>query len=81
MHLPDWSALAAAIVTFFTGATFVGRLYQRINGHGIAISENKEAWKALDDKMDAHTKQSADQYAQIQRSLGILEGHFGTKPE
>ena len=39
MHLPDWSTTAAAIVTFFTGATFVGRLYQRINGHGIAITD------------------------------------------
>ncbi len=79
MNIPDWSTVVAGIAAFLTGATWLGRQQQRINGHSVAITENKEAWKALDEKMDTHTKASAEQWAKVQRSLGRIEGMIGSR--
>lgn len=79
MTFPDWSTIAAAVIAFLTGATWIGRQQQRMNGHGIAISENKEAWKVLDRKMDAHIKASTEQWVKVQRSLGRIEGTIGSR--
>jgi len=79
MTFPDWSSIAAGMVAFITGATWIGRQQQRINGHGVAITENKEAWKTLDEKMDAHIQSSTEQWAKVQRSLGRIEGKIGSK--
>ena len=79
MTFPDWSTIVAGVVAFLTGATWIGKQQQRINGHGVAITENKEAWKTLDVKMDEHIKASQAQWARVQRSLGRIEGAIGSK--
>lgn len=80
MQIPDWSTVVAAVIAFFTGATWLGRQHQRLNAHDVEFKDVKAGMETLNTKMGEHTTQSANQYAQIQRALGRLEGHFGTNP-
>ena len=78
MQLPEWSTVVAAVVAFFTGATWLGRLNQRVNKTEQEIEHNQTvndaAFIALNTKMDEHTKTSAEQWGQVQRALGRIEG-------
>lgn len=84
MTFPDWTTIAAAIGALFTGSIWLGRQQQRLNHHDVQIEDLdakvSRGLTALHSKMDTHTNTSADQWAQVQRALGRLEGKLGTKP-
>ena len=83
-QFPDWGAIVAAVIAFLTGSSWLGRLQQRVNGHDEQLATHKEendaAFLALNSKMEQHTQTSAEQWAKVNRALGRLEGHFGTRP-
>ena len=81
MQIPDWSTALAALAAFFTGTLWLGRQQQRLNEHDTALKENADGIDVLTAKMDEHTKTSADQWAQVQRALGRIEGHIGSKKD
>ena len=81
MTLPDWSAITAGVLAFLSSIFWLGRQHQRINKHDESLGTVDEAIVALNAKMDDHTKTSAEQWAQVQRALGRLEGHLGTRPD
>lgn len=80
MTFPDWGATLTAAVAFIAGLIGFGRLQQRVNHHDAEFATVTESMVTLETKMDKHTETSAEQWGQVQRALGRLEGHFGTTP-
>jgi len=78
MDLENMGSAIAAALTFIlaaiAGLVGFGRLQQRVNGQDHELELIDTRLTSFDKKMDAHTKTSAEQWAQVQRSLGRIEG-------